>query len=468
VAEGDAVEPHHQDPHHHGSHQDLLRSGEAIPPAPPVLGVLDAIIVPISTPTHNLGIAIELASSAHCPLVALCSQAASVAEAERLAHAAGIELVAIDMRRRRPARLLPKFRTEKVLARAEFADHRDTGAKRNLGLLLAHLLGWQRVFFLDDDITIPDPDDLLRAAQLLENYDVVGLPVVEYPDNSVVCHINRETGGEQSTFIGGGALAVNVGTLGSMSSFFPKVYNEDWFFLLGDNGLRPSARIGSAQQRSYDPYASERRAEFEEFGDSLAEGVFWLLDQESKLDDAVPAHWQKFLDHRKAFIQGLLDRVEKLAEDRRELKQRMRAALEAALHQNSRISPTLFVDYLQAWRDDRWKWHNHLIAKKKRYHSHPRAPRIRGLVSRRDMSSVDKTSVEKMLDRLGLLGRLGLPVCARYVAPSARVRAETADTEAGAAAAEPVPHVAVLTITVDRGSVVATADQSPGQDMARF
>ena len=53
----------------------------------------------------------------------------------------------------------------------------------------------------------------------------------------MVCHAIRDTGGKQGTFVGGGALAVAVDRV---DSFFPDIYNEDWFYLLRDDGrLRP-------------------------------------------------------------------------------------------------------------------------------------------------------------------------------------------------------------------------------------
>jgi hypothetical protein len=265
---------------HHGSHRPLLPTE----PDPGGLATVDAIIVPIAHRTAALGTAIGLASGLGCPLVALCSQWASAEEAAPLARDKGVELVAIDIGGV-PNDLLPDFATSRLLAGTKFASTRDTSAKRNLGMLLAHLIGWQRIVFLDDDVTVPDPDDLRRAARLLDHYSIVGLSIGSFPDNSVVCHAHRETGGDQGTFIGGGALAVDAT---SVSSFFPDVYNEDWFFLLDGDRLRPSAITGSVTQKPYDPYANVARARSEEFGDCLAEGVFWLLDKKKTVRTQPP------------------------------------------------------------------------------------------------------------------------------------------------------------------------------------
>ena len=159
-------------------------------------------------------------------------------------------------------------------------------------LVLSHMLRWKRVVFLDDDIHVPDPDDLSRAVSLLDTHTAVGLGIGGFPDNSVVCHAFREAGGWQDTFIGGGALAVEVKR---NRSFFPNVYNEDWFFVLdAGKGLQSVATVGEVLQDPYDPYCPER-ARAEEFGDVLAEGTFWLLDQGRSASDGDLAHWRDFL-----------------------------------------------------------------------------------------------------------------------------------------------------------------------------
>jgi hypothetical protein len=319
------------------------------------VAAVDAIIVPISHPVGSLRTAIALAIELKCPLVALCSQQALAEEAPQLVHDTGAELVAINTAEM-PTEVLPRFATSELLGRAGLAYPRDTSAKRNLGLLLANLLGWQRIVFLDDDISVPTPGDLGRAAFLLDRYAAVGLSIGHFPDNSVVCHAHRATGGDQRTFIGGGALV--VGTT-STPSFFPDTYNEDWFFLLDGERLCSAAMIGSAEQSPYDPYASTDRAAAEEFGDCLAEGVFWLLDRGHGISDATPDYWQEFLGLRSTFIDEVIDRI-LLTSKPVDEKHRITAALTAARDRSGQINPALCVAYLQAWLADRETWQRHV------------------------------------------------------------------------------------------------------------
>jgi hypothetical protein len=338
--------------HHHGSHRQLLTGAETVEVKP---GQVDAIIVPTARPVAYLRQAIALADQLGCTLLVLCSKLAKAPDAAKAGKESRVSIVAIDTDSL-PSGLVPNFKTSAVLRGNRFNRRTDTSIKRNLGLLLAEVAGWERIVFLDDDITVPRPDDLLDAAGLLASHAAVGLSNGGYPDNSVVCHAYREAGGPQDTFIGGGALAVGAA---SFTSFFPNIYNEDWFFLLDDDRLRPSTVTGLAVQSPYDPFSDVRRARSEELGDCLAEGVFSLLDTGGRVQDADARYWRGFLDKRRRFIDDVLCRVQSADNDLAE-KARMIAALKAARGRNQFIEPELCVDYLRVWRTDRDLWRRHL------------------------------------------------------------------------------------------------------------
>jgi hypothetical protein len=141
-----------------------------------------------------------------------------------------------------------------------------------------------------------------------------------------------------------------------MTSFFPNIYNEDWFFLLDDNGLRPTTSTGRVVQKPYDPFREER-ARGEELGDCLAEGLFWLLDEGKSPRDADEGHWRAFLRERAGFITDVIRMVEQTNSDQRH---QMLAALKAARGRCQLITPDLCVRYLDAWRADRVTWGHHL------------------------------------------------------------------------------------------------------------
>jgi hypothetical protein len=350
VAGGDQVNTSN----HHGSHRELLTQVDG-----PVAGTcrVDAIIVPTARPAAHLRVAIDLAAQLGCPLITLHSGYSKTVAARELANSKSVDLVAVDMKRL-PHGMLPSFGTTSLLANTVFERRTDTSSKRNIGLLLARALGWQHIVFLDDDICIQQAEHLTDAVRLLHKYDGVGLTGSGFPDNSVVCHAHRKTGGFQDTFIGGGALAVNAMTF---NSFFPDIYNEDWFFLLREDiRLRPIARTsGIAIQRPYDPFANDQRARAEELGDVLAEGIFWLFDEHKPVEKADRAYWRDFLDKRQSLITEILGRLDDANVEPAE-RGRMRAALKAARGRSAIIEPQLCVDYLNSWLDDRDKWAIHL------------------------------------------------------------------------------------------------------------
>jgi len=223
--------------------------------------------------------------------------------------------------------------------------------------MLSYMLDWSRILFLDDDMTGLDADDVREASGLLDIYNAVGLRNVGYPDNSVVCHAYRDAGGQQRTFVGGGALAVD---LKRNRSFFPDIFNEDWFFLLdGNKSLQPTAIAGRVVQQPYDPYRTPDRARAEELGDVLAEGLYWLLDQGRSIIDADKRHWDMFLNRRRQFVEHVLRLVQKSSIEP-EQKRRMVAALRGSLGRLKLITSGLCAEYLHAWDADQQQWRRHL------------------------------------------------------------------------------------------------------------
>jgi hypothetical protein len=341
-------------PNHHGSHRRLIWSADS-----PLTrqAKVDAIIVPTARPVAYLNEAARVAVRLDCPLVTLHSKKWTSAEAAIGYLPEWVDLIAIDVPE--PTRLrLPELETSRLLERTIFRRRIDLSAKRNLALMLSHMLGWERVVFLDDDIQVPDPSDVSRAVGLLDIHTAVGLGIDGFPDNSVVCHAFRDVGGKQETFIGGGALAVEVKR---NRSFFPDVYNDDWFYVL-DAGkrLQSVSTVGQVIQNPYDPYRGPDRARNEEFGDVLAEGTFWLLDQGKTASDGDLPHWQEFLERRRRFIEDVLENVKQKPDIEAAQRGRMIEALKASLGRRALIKPELCVDYLRAWVSDQERWQRHI------------------------------------------------------------------------------------------------------------
>jgi len=340
-------------PYHHGSHQQLLWA-----PVEPgrAQGSIDAIIVPTARPPAYLSNAASLAEALQCTLVTLHSKKWTSAEAAAHRVPPKVDLIAVDTPDLRRLRL-PRWQTSALLAGTIFERRTDLSTKRNLAIMLSHMLSWSRIVFLDDDITALNPEHFRRASDLLSVYNAVGFHIGGFPDNSVVCHAYRQAGGPQQQFVGGGALAVN---LDRCRSFFPDIYNDDWFFLLdGDKWLQPTAVTGQVAQYPYDPYRIER-ARAEELGDVLAEGLYWLLDQDRSIMDADDEYWAQSLSRRQHFIESVIAMVQADGGLKSAERERRITALKSSLGRLARISSAFCGRYLRAWAADRQEWQRHL------------------------------------------------------------------------------------------------------------
>jgi hypothetical protein len=316
---------------------------------------LDAIIVPGGRPAAGLDHAVTLARAADCWLLVVCSQRLHSTEVnEFLAERSFRKAIVIDLPPGYSHELLefPALRSiEKELPHECNYYSTDLSMKRNIGLVLAKMLGWRRIFFLDDDIRDIAYSNLQTTVDMLGSFPAVGMWVTDFPDNSIVCHANRQTKGSQDVFVSGAALAISCdGDIG----FFPDIYNEDWLFFFDNatNGRLANSSL-EATQLAYYPFANEKRAAWQEFGDVLAEGLYALLHVGRSISDATPEYWTYFLDARRSFLEAILARSQKADLD---LRDDMVASVTSALKCLGQIDPEICVRYIQAWRADLDLW----------------------------------------------------------------------------------------------------------------
>jgi hypothetical protein len=322
---------------------------------------LDAIIVPASRKASNLDHAVTLARAAACELVIFCSRETLVTDvlgllAERCFDRAAV--VQLPDGYDHPAL---RF-VSSDLSRGHMTDmcvspNGDLSTKRNLGLLLARMLHWDRILFMDDDVRDVSLADLQATVSLLSRYQSVGMRVTNFPDNSVVCHAHRATGAIQDVFVSGSVLALNPQ---KPVGFFPEIYNEDWFFFYDDVRTGQLAWSGrDATQLQYDPFRNTQRAERQEFGDVLAEGLYALLHVGAGLADADRDYWVAFIAERRRFLQSIIRRSDKAV---LEIRDNMLDAVHAALHCLRQVKPETCESYVQVWRKDREAWLKDLAA----------------------------------------------------------------------------------------------------------
>jgi hypothetical protein len=353
-------------PRQKSSHTRLLRrSSKPLVYARSRSSRLDALIVPAARPASSLSLAIALSACTGTLLVVICSRQAKVDQvAARVAATPGARALLVDMSDayalpRQPCRTsMPQFRA------ASGGRESDLSLKRNLGLLLARLCGWNKISFLDDDVTLERPEVFARLASELDENQIAGMVCRDYPDNSVFCHARRLAKRPQGNFVSGSVLGVHCSDL--PLPFFPDIYNEDWFFFSRDVARQSLPYVGDATQAPYEPFADPNRARHQEFGDLLAEGLYSLIGDIN--DPALPYHrllscatgsfWRAFINARHSDLLETRRRLERFGNvDGDDLVAQALRSLEAAEGQLLKvITADTCTDFLAAWQEDLAAW----------------------------------------------------------------------------------------------------------------
>lgn len=326
----------------------------------------DAILVPTNRPVRFLSACIGLAQQTAIPLIVVCSKRVNKRQAIEAAERENVEVFAVDLPEY-PANPLVGTSfgtsTDEDLLAASSGKTRDLSTKRNLGLVIARMLGWRRLMFLDDDIYGISKEDVEALAAALNNHNVSALIPEYYPDNSVACHAFRLGGGEQETFASAGGMGVRCDW--ADLPFFPNVYNDDWFFFSQEAASRRIAVVGESRQLAYDPYQDPNRAIKEEFGDLLAEGLYARLDARLGISDVDEAYWTAFKESRRDFLRRVAESLEQHPDHGLEDGDgpQVRAAqvsIRAAQDQLERIDSGLCQKFIKLWQADLVEWRRYL------------------------------------------------------------------------------------------------------------
>jgi hypothetical protein len=321
---------------HRSSHLHLLSAVPSYDPGPATARLrLSAVIVPTHRPLDSsgdgLGLAVRCAEAEDAQLIVLRSGPAARSPIPRsLAPSTSAPALVIDL----PEAFTPVFAGHTTSTQLAGSLYRagDLSDKRNLGLLLGVLCGWEAALFLDDDIgttrywratstasgevhPLLRLDDVLADLATYPDLQAVGYLSQDFRDNSVVCHARHLTGLPQDQFIGGGATVVRCGP---RTPFFPAAYNEDWLFFFalmidGRHRLPSSAvkTVGPVYQRPYYPF-SPLRARSEELGDVLAEGLLSLMTRprsEILALACASAYWEGVVRQRQDMVLDVLQHL---------------------------------------------------------------------------------------------------------------------------------------------------------------
>ena len=323
-------------------------------------------MVPTNRPVEFLSDCVDLARETAILLIVVCSKRVTRRQVFDATLGEKVEGFAVDLPRN-PTNPFEGISlgtsTDKDLLAASSGLTRDLSTKRNLGLIIARMLGWRRVMFLDDDIYDVSRKDVNALAAALDDHNVSALIPDYYPDNSVACHAYRLGGGDQGKFASAGAMGVRCDR--DDLAFFPNIYNEDWFFFSEEAANHKIAQVGASRQREYDPFEDPRRAIKEEFGDLLAEGLYARLDANRDIAGADATYWADFIKSRADFLSRVAESLARHPdsdlgnEEGREVRA-AQVSVRAAQGELRRIDADLCQKFVDLWQADLAEWQDYL------------------------------------------------------------------------------------------------------------
>jgi len=344
---------------HYPCHHSLVAALTDAAARRPEATSLDLVAVPAARVASNLRHAAFVAASTGAHLLVLCSRSAAADAAFRVATRQ-LPAERVTTVRVPPGWCLPGLNLVADSSPLTRSRDVDTHLKRNVALAVMRQVGWSRIMFLDDDVRGFGPAEAAVVGSVLSpevcgGPQAVGWIMDDFPDNSMVCHAYRRAGGDQRSFIGGGALAL---VLDEDTPHFPRSYNEDWLFMLPYLLRGPSSLVlgGSLKQRSFDPFGSPRDAILQEAGDVLGEGLFRLVHCNLRVTEATSqTFWRQVLADRCALIVAVKNRlVAKGGEDVPAIIDALDAAL--TMDHKARDWPVLLARWVSDWLCDMIRW----------------------------------------------------------------------------------------------------------------
>lgn len=308
-----------------------------MPAWPSATRKFDAIIVPTARASAER--VIQLAAKASStPLVALCSRDSTVtgviSQAEKVPNS---QVLAVQV---------PDGYRSPIFT-GTFTDGRDNdlAVKLTTGLLMARLRRWKRILVVNDDIGELTPGRINRINACLDRYPVAATACHDFPDNSVVYHARRLAGIKTDVFVGGSEFGIDVECPDLV--FFPRTYNEDWFFFEPHLRTGKLAYAGEAKQDAFDPFANPNRAASEELGDLLAEGLYTHLGRGAGNTPDEPQFWNETKGNRLRMINDTIG----LLSDENAI-----VSLKGAARRLETITSVDCAEFFKIWDDDMRYW----------------------------------------------------------------------------------------------------------------
>ena len=301
---------------------------------------IDAIFIPFKDRIGNVKGLLHELRWFHGNIHLMPSSQTDVAEALKLKGAAVDIILPQDSE-------LQALRARQRSSHHAFTHHNgfwDLPQKRNHALVLSTRARYRNILLLDDDIRGVSEQKFKQASRLLKEYSVTGCFVDDFPDTSVFGHLLRAAGEDVRPFLSGSFLFIKIG---NTPSFFPDIYDEDWLFMIPHVINRSISSFGSIMQLPHNPFDSPLRASFQEFGDTIVDGLFQMVASNTFSNRYQTECWSDVINARREVLMTL---AQKLPE------QIHQEAISAALTVSRSITARDCVDFIIRWEDDVGMW----------------------------------------------------------------------------------------------------------------
>jgi hypothetical protein len=180
----------------------------------------------------------------------------------------------------------------------------DIWQKRNLILHLAQSREYRNILILDDDVLGLTPELVMKMSMDLRSHKISGLYFEGNPDHSLVGGLIYRFTGQRRRFLGSACLAMRLGQVTQPK--FLNLYNEDWFFMFGNE----SGNVISSGSLVQDNYPRVYQAEnliAQECGDLIAE--FWRYLRIKQSFKPGLESFEELIQHRISLVNDLKDAV---------------------------------------------------------------------------------------------------------------------------------------------------------------
>lgn len=224
----------------------------------------------------------------------------------------------------------------------------DLPLKRNFALWHAREHRFRRILLLDDDICGLNHTVLRAGSSALRQRTLAGVFIDDFPDTSVIGHVERAVGGRALPFLSGSCLFI---LCDASVGFFPQIYNEDWIFMAPHIASGNVCSIGSICQKPYDPFSEPLRSVFQEPGEIIADGLFALLACGCYGDRFHHSTWSIILSKRLEWLRFLASRARDPLH---------RGAVEAARAFCECVTAPDCAEYVNDLEHDRQAWSHRL------------------------------------------------------------------------------------------------------------